>query len=468
MWQPRILRPVPSGLVLAGGSGAVDPGLAIINERATGFFVIDQDAQLYANKVPGSSDFMQRGSTTGVDTNDPAVYVSSGEGGVYLPGADNSFMSVPYDPKFNVSGDLDIRCKVNLESYTPSNRYTLVSRYGGTQHSYLLDMAPGGSLRVIWSEDGTGVISQVSGVSVSSQVADGQTCWIRVTVAMDTSPGTLTRFYTSTDGVAWSQLGGDVIRGVSSSSFSGTNGINLGVIVASQNPLRGFILAAEVYDGIDGTLVFGTDIETDNNAGSQYSFTATSGDVVTINRGTSGYKSVYVPAGGVLAQGDGVDDYLELPTSCTPSYTESSGEYTVIAVTRSTNFPGGGARIFSAEAAPDSSAEIRVVNAGNYAVRAGPGPNRNVSNDPVADGEMRAVSLVVSDGAFNGYVDGVLLTEADANIISAPSHATPTSLSRGGVAFFADVDIHSLAVFHTRLTQPEVLQVSTYMKGLVA
>lgn len=85
-----------------------------------------------------------------------------------------------------------------------------------------------------------------------------------------------------------------------------------------------------------GTLRITIDLTTETLG--QTSWTATTGQTVTVNRATSGLTTAVVTR--PLFLGDGTDDFVLLPTSDTPTITPTTGALTVLVVSRS--WPTGG------------------------------------------------------------------------------------------------------------------------------
>jgi hypothetical protein len=134
--------------------------------------------------------------------------------------------------------------------------------------------------------------------------------WVRVS-----RNGSNWLFYTSSDGITWTQLGTTVINAVSLSAAS----INIRVgdgAGSIGNPCNGKLYRALFYT--DSTL---TTIRADfnpatyNAATSQTQWTSTTGEVWTINTGTAttGYKGVLVDR--TIVQADGVDDKMVQSTA---------------------------------------------------------------------------------------------------------------------------------------------------------
>lgn len=169
--------------------------------------------------------------------------------------------STPDHASLDITGDIDIRVMVALNDWTPAARSVLIGKWGaaGTR-SYLFTVEPTtGALRLFWSPDGSGTASNTS--SASPAVANGEAIGVRVTLDVDNGAGGRTvRFYTSTDGVFWTQLGTDQTTAGVVSIFSGAAPLEVGSQTAGTADLMaGNMYSAEVRNGINGTIVAAPD-----------------------------------------------------------------------------------------------------------------------------------------------------------------------------------------------------------------
>lgn len=171
-----------------------------------------------------------------------------------LPGGSGNYASTPDNAALDITGSIDLRAKITPDSWTPSADMNLISKWNSTsnQRSYRFNLRASGVLRLSWSVDG-GSVNQVSSDStVATGFLDGTTHWVRATLA--TASGTVT-FYTSPDGVSWTQLGFTVVTGATS-IFNSTATGGVGASVAGTADIySGMIHEARILNGINGTLV---------------------------------------------------------------------------------------------------------------------------------------------------------------------------------------------------------------------
>ena len=145
-----------------------------------------------------------------------------------------------------------------------------------------------------------------SGVRYVSTVAILTTTkWIRYSAS-----GTSLLFYTSNDGVTWTQLGTTITMSArttpaNSSIFAAKGSASI------ANPINGKINRILYYtDSSLASLIYDFNPATYNAATSQTAWTSTTGEIWTISTGTAtvGYKGVLVDR--VIVQGDKTDDAL--------------------------------------------------------------------------------------------------------------------------------------------------------------
>jgi hypothetical protein len=243
------------------------------------------------------------GSSTAADSNDPKFLDHTGTNYVYLPGVASNYLSVPDAAALDITGDIDIRVQVAMDDWTPGAARILLSKWNfSSQNSYRFFINSANGLQLDYSTTGSDSNSRLS--TVANTITDGTVKWVRTTRVASTG---LTKFFTSDDGNTWTQLGADV-SGASGNMFVSTTEIQIGATVATSANAAGKIFRAQIFNGIDGTKVLDVDTSV-ITAGSATSFTAVTGQTVTINRSTSGRKTVAVTQPVWLF---GTDDYMEV------------------------------------------------------------------------------------------------------------------------------------------------------------
>jgi hypothetical protein len=196
------------------------------------------------------SRYSSDGSTLGADL--PA----SGSA-LLLTGATNSNASTPDHASLDITGDLDLRAHVAMDDWTPTAEKALLSKWttSGNQKSYLIRVGTTGLLRFYWSADGAATL--VADSTIAPTVVDGAALWVRATLDVNNgAAGRDIRFYTSTDGETWIQLGATVTQAGVTSVFSSNAGAIVGALDSGASArFEGKVHAVEIRNGIDGTVV---------------------------------------------------------------------------------------------------------------------------------------------------------------------------------------------------------------------
>ena len=257
----------------------------------------------------GSALNVTNGSSTSADSNDAEYLNWDGVNYLYIPAGTNNTAGAPSSTTFRITDDLDIKAYVSIDDWTPADIRSIAV---GTPNwpspgykSWNFNLQTNGTLRLVISTDGTNQLNYTS--TVATGITDGAAKWIRVTRAK--TAGEI-KFFLSDDGITWTQLGTTVTGATTSSIFYNTLDAfapQLGQINTVYN--SGFkYYRVQISNGIDGVPVL--DIDTSViTSGAATSFTALSGQTITISRATSGRKTVCVTNPLWLF---GTDDYMEV------------------------------------------------------------------------------------------------------------------------------------------------------------
>lgn len=397
------------------------------------------------------------GSTGSADSNDPKWLPYEGDPYVYLPGVAGNYLSVPDSTALDITGDIDIRVKVALDDWTPASAQMLVAKEDeGSQRSYWLALQTDGTLVFHWSSTGA-YLGTYAISTVVTGITDGSVKWVKVT--RSSSSGDV-KFYLSDDATTWTQLG-TTVTSTPSAIFNSTTAVTVGAAAG------GFMAAGKFYraivkNGIDGTTVL--DIDTSVlTSGAATSFTATTGQTVTINRSTSGRKSVAVVGNCWLL---GTDDYIKVPDNALLDF-GASDSFTVVAVVRQWATPASDG-IYA-------SKYSSVGTLGYFLGRQSTGADaRLVLGDGSA---VVATAVAASSGSLDVLV-GVRNTTADTLTMTANGAAgtavadtTTGTLAntypfqvgrREGTTNYQDFELVAVAVFRSALTAAQISAISTY------
>ena len=200
--------------------------------------------------------------------------------GLVLDGLTGNYASTPDTAALSITGDIDIKAKVTLADWTPSGARAFVAKRNTTSTiSYLLYIQSG-ALRLATSPDGTAT-NFVEGVSVATGIADGATKWVRATLDVDDgSSQRVYKFYTSDDGVSWTQLGTTITTAGTTSIYDTAIPVEIGTITLGTSAnLIGTVHRAIIqsaFDTPDNTTSTVFDADFSTQTADALAFTATS------------------------------------------------------------------------------------------------------------------------------------------------------------------------------------------------
>jgi hypothetical protein len=208
----------------------------------------------------------------------------------------------------SITGDIDIKAKVAMTDWTPAAAQIIVGkRATASQKSYFLSVNTTGTLKLTTSADGSTELGTDS--TVATGVADGATKWVRATLQVNNgSSQRVNKFYTSDDGVSWTQLGTTVTTAGTTSIFDSTSALEIGsVSLGSNNLLNGTVYRAIVqsaYDTADNTTsaVFDADFSTQTADALAFTESSTNAATVTINTTRYSYGVPEMQGSSVVSQ----------------------------------------------------------------------------------------------------------------------------------------------------------------------
>ena len=163
-----------------------------------------------------------------------------------------------------ITGDLDVRVKARATDWTPAGSLYLASHAVDVTHfGWGFRISSTGQLGLLYSTDGSTIFADISTANLSTVgVVDNETSlWVRVTLDADNgAAGRTVRFYTSTDGSTWTQLGNAVTTAGTVTPYSpAASGMRVGALYAGGGVWAGRIHSATILSGIDGTVVAAPD-----------------------------------------------------------------------------------------------------------------------------------------------------------------------------------------------------------------
>lgn len=176
-----------------------------------------------------------------------------------LPGTAGATASMPDTAALGFTGDIDIRVHLAMDDWTPGGfGQIVVSQWDTTTNEgWLLAVLPAGTLQFSFTTNGSTDQNRTS--TVGTGFANGSDHWIRVTLDADVAGDHVVRFYTSDDGLTWTQLGAGINTAGTVTRFNSTADLIVGTTADGGLELAGQVRYVEVRDGIDGTVAANPD-----------------------------------------------------------------------------------------------------------------------------------------------------------------------------------------------------------------
>ena len=237
------------GLRTALASGTTTTGIAVVGD-STGNETSEWPSLLgirIAEAHPALTVRQMLWSDAAQDLVGPVTIQTGTAGEQYLDttaGAASRALSLSRSP--HTPGALDVRVRASLPDWTPADVNVLVAREGGAgKRSWYLVVGASGTVTLHYSVDGSSLLSAAS--TVAPTVADGEKLWLRATY----TPGVSTVFYTSMDGLAWTQLGAAVANSTGA-LFDAATPYELGGRQGGTMGNTARIYAVDVRTGVDG------------------------------------------------------------------------------------------------------------------------------------------------------------------------------------------------------------------------
>lgn len=174
-----------------------------------------------------------------------------GENYLLLDGT-GDYTSAPRIAAYELTTTLEIVAKIAADDYTSGTQVVV----GNWTRAYCLFVLASGQVALGLYNTSHSFSGKTSSAALS--VADGEQIWIKATY--DGSVGQV-KFYTSTDGASWSQLG-STQTGAPAEIYTGGSFLHdmyIGQQDSGTNYFSGKVYRAIVRDGIDGTAVFDAD-----------------------------------------------------------------------------------------------------------------------------------------------------------------------------------------------------------------
>jgi lysophospholipase L1-like esterase len=213
-----------------------------------------------------------------------------------ISSASKRIFSIPDSATTSVTGDIDIRVRVNLAGGAVATRSVFAGKYtsAGNQISWRFGIDPDNTIFFSWSANGSALVGTFSSTTALSGSQLSSDVYLRVTLDVDNgATGSDLKFYTSTDGVAWTQLGSTVTNagvtsifdGTSGTQFVGFNGSTFGGGVAPNVSVE--FLGLQIFPGLTGVAPV-VDLDFGQYNGYSASWVDHCGNTVSANVGALG------------------------------------------------------------------------------------------------------------------------------------------------------------------------------------
>ena len=171
------------------------------------------------------------GTTTTVSSLTVPAYVGDAKYGV-LPGVSGAYFSTANAAANQITGDACYVARVTMSSWTPTSDTCAISKWAdtGNQRSFLFGLT-GTSGYVYFQRSTTGLDQYPTNYynsGVATGFSAGSTHWIAAVFQQNVSGSSNCTFYTSSDGIAWSQLGTIKTGTDTGATFNGTASVEVG------------------------------------------------------------------------------------------------------------------------------------------------------------------------------------------------------------------------------------------------
>lgn len=205
------------------------------------------------------------------------IWTFNGSTWAWGPSTATALITTPDTAALSITGDIDLRIKATLTDWlTVPIQSFLANR--GSNLGYQLRIGFPGFLSMVW---GNGTANVTANSTVVVPFNNGQIGWVRSTLAVATGD---VKFYTSSDGVTWTQLGATVTVGVTVIGDA-TSPLEIGTVPTGGQRLQGTIYYAEIRNGIGGTVVgvFDPNAAKSTGANAPTTIPSRTGEVYTIS-----------------------------------------------------------------------------------------------------------------------------------------------------------------------------------------
>lgn len=333
--------------------------------------------------------------------------------------------SIAYHSSYNIAGTLTVEASFSPAAWPPPNTQTLAARFAADTGAWALIVKPDGIVQYTWTTAGDDLLLVLSTAAISC--APFQKMWIRVH-----RDGAVVRFYTSEDGLIWTQLG-DAVATDAGSAKSGTWPLELGSFGGGTNAykLNGRLHSVRLVNGPpSGTVV------ADWHAADSGHLAHTGAERSNARTVTYGYDCVLVGRGYIVRDPAATNLSYVLASAVTPPAAFTAALLTG-SLSAADQLISAGAASGSFESNPgplylDQSSGLFSGNGAVIASRAG----------ITGTGRRNIITSYTGSGTLNLRVNGSDSAQATSPLVSAQPLAAlfrrgDQSTTGGGVSRFA-------------------------------
>ena len=268
-----------------------------------------------------------------------------GAKGLALPGLITDYATTPDSAALGITGDITLVADVTATDWTPALVMSPLAKSGAGQGSYAITLLTTGHLRLYFTADGSTALSQDSTVPVG--VENGTRLRVATTLDVDNGAGGHDiKFWTSTDGTTWTQLGATVTTAGTTSVYSGTAELWFGRST-SANLWIGTLHRIKVYSGVHdlnadtgGTLVLDANFESATEDATSFTESSSNAATVTV---VSVPRAAHINANGLALQGNVTTARTDCAIIADNAVTRPTGDMELIVKASATDWtPSGG------------------------------------------------------------------------------------------------------------------------------
>jgi hypothetical protein len=410
-------------------------------------------------------------------TSDPKWLAHTGENYLYLPGAASNRADIAFNSAFNVTGDMELVCRVAIDDWVSGLPQTLVEREStDPNRGFTFYLTGAGKLLFKWLPTGSSSTLMARESTVPVNFVDGKTYWVKVTVDVDNGLGGYDiKFYyaddQTTEPTSWNQLGATVTHPgvIAFPVLASSPAMNIGG--NANTTAAGKFYRVIWRNGIGGTKIIDVNFSTSLSSTVQSTFNESANNIaVTITRATSGKKAVAVYRSCWLF---GSNSFMEIANNGHIDFTNTES-LSVVAVVRQWG---------------------TATSYGRYICKGGGGPAKgwSFSNDTtsispgffIGDGTNQASQTgpVVTAGTFNvfgGILDrsnNTIKTFSNNSFSTTSSTTSIGSLSNsntvrigangGTISSYQDFEFYAGLIFRKALSTAEVALINAHYSGSI-